>query len=98
MPALMVLRRISSADGFSRKRQDVALGVGLDEPVGGGILDRRQDDASPWRVRSRWSAMRAGRSTYVNTSPLKTTTGSLWSSPAANLIAPPVPSGFGSTT
>ena len=44
MPALIVLQVISSSPGFSRKRLTLAAGVGLDQPVGPRILDRRQDD------------------------------------------------------
>ena len=44
MPALIVSQVISSGFGFSRKRRDVALGVGLDQAVGRRVVDRRQHD------------------------------------------------------
>ena len=44
MPALIVLQVISSSPGFSRKRWMLLDGVGLDQPVGARILDRRQHD------------------------------------------------------
>ena len=96
MPALMLLVVISSGFGFSRNRRMLPSPVGLDQAVGAGVVDRRQHDRRP-RLRSRCSPITAGRSISVSTSPLKTTTESVtpW---AAYLIAPPVPSGAGSTT
>ena len=44
MPALIVLQVISSAFGFSRKRRILLGRVGLDEAVGGRVVDRRQHD------------------------------------------------------
>ena len=44
MPALIVLQVISSSFGFSRKRRMLLCGVGLDQAVGGRIVDRRQHD------------------------------------------------------
>ena len=44
MPALIVSQRIWSGDGFSRNAQDVALGIGLDEPVRRRVVHRRQHD------------------------------------------------------
>ena len=44
MPALIVLQVISSSPGFSRKRLDVAVLVGLDQPVGARVVDRREHD------------------------------------------------------
>ena len=44
MPALIVSQVISSAFGFSRKRWMLPLRVGLDQPVGARVLDRRQHD------------------------------------------------------
>ena len=47
MPALIVLQVISSGFGFSRKRRMLLGGVGLDEAVGGRVVDRRQHDGGP---------------------------------------------------
>ncbi len=47
MPALIVSHVISSGFGFSRKRRMFAVGVGFDQPVRAGILDRRQHDGRP---------------------------------------------------
>ena len=44
MPALIVSQVISSGFGFSRKRRDAAVGLGLDQAVGRRIVDRRQHD------------------------------------------------------
>ena len=96
MPALIVLQVISLSLGFSRKLADVALRVGLDQAVGARVVDRREHDRRR-ALRSRWSFRTALRSTCVSTSPLKTTTDSVSWSPAYR-IAPPVPSGIGSTT
>ena len=82
MPALIVSQVISSGFGFSRKRLDVAVGVGLDEAVGGRVLDRRQHDRRlglPLAVEP--DARRRDRP-CVSTSPLKTTTDSCSDSPA----------------
>ena len=44
MPALIVLQVISSGFGFSRKRRMLPSRVGLDQAVGGRVVDRRQHD------------------------------------------------------
>ena len=47
MPALIVLQVISSGFGFSRKRRMLPSRVGLDQPVRGRVVDRRQHDRRP---------------------------------------------------
>ena len=44
MPALIVSQVISSGLGFSRKRRTPSVRFGLDQAVGGGVVDRRQHD------------------------------------------------------
>ena len=97
MPALMLLVVISSGFGFSRNRRMLPSRVGLDQAVGGRVVDRRQHDRRPGLPLAVQADDRRRDRSAVSTSPLKTTTDSVSLSPAY-LIAPAVPSGAGSTT
>jgi len=96
MPALIVLQVISSSPGFSRKRLMFPRASVSTSPYARG-LSTGVSTIVALAFRSRCSCSTAARSTWVSTSPLKTTTDSVSESPAYR-IAPPVPSGIGSTT
>ena len=96
MPALMCVRRDFLGLGLLDESLDVALPVGLHQPVRGRVVDWREHDRGAGLALAVQADHRA-RSICVITSPLNTTTDSVSLSPAY-LIAPAVPSGAGSTT